>query len=915
LRQQQQHWEQQAHVAKMAASAAVSALSLGLASGGGAANGVRWRSHTAAVDFCAAPSAAETTAAELISSEGEDEISGSDGEVEQSAVQHSLSLVGEGLSAVPANLAAGMPALRRLCLHGNAIASLAGLSGLSALRHLNLSSNNISEVPAGALSSLGQLTALDLAGNSLQALPGTALAGLTRLRRLSLAHNCLASLKGLAALHGGPLERLDVRDNALANLSELSVLAGLPHLVELMAAGGSQGALWAATSCSALAVMHGIVMMQFFNEWSEGAHCQRFDSTREHCYCQPLSCSCLLPAGNQLCRQPQYRIAVAAVLPRLRLLDGQPCRPEEAMQYMAALQLQVFQPLSQPVNASQQQQQQQAQQQASQVLETAATGITDASKLPCSQPPLQAPADDEGQQDGTADTTAAGQLQAIRQAAALIVGSVPAARSCAKRETAEQWPKRTAGAPEQQLLQLLCNFPQVSEALRGALHQPTLPAAQQQLDEPSATRLTSTAVQTEPDASAAAAQEAAAAHHAGLEQQASELQDEVTALQAELEAREAAAQRAQHDAAAAAQQAQQQVAEAARLASTQVAEAERKAAEAELKAAEALEQARNEVACLRARCEASEVELLESRRAAAAGQLRQQELEYELSRAWQELDDSEAARRAEQQHAAAETKRLAAALQGSRDELDRTRYDLAAVQKEVMQQCQVAESLQLGSVAAGKESSKRQEELQQELAAARAQAAELQQRVHEAAGREQEAGQQLRQLSSTLAAVHEEHEATAVAVRQQMQQESQAAAVESQAAVAAAIAERDDLQRRLAATEAEFRCALQARGGGSKRCSCSVPAPRLCGCIASCRVWKASGASLASCLVNAALFWCLLQEAASESQDMRRDLEALAAECVGLRRALHRSQAQQQVCLLRRACHSSSGPILDWTDL
>jgi Leucine-rich repeat (LRR) protein len=152
-----------------------------------------------------------------------------------------LSLVAEGLTAVPSNLAAGLPALRRLCLHGNVITALAGLSGLSALQDLNLSSNRIAELPPGALSGLSQLTALNLACNRLAHLAPTALAGLPRLRSLSLAHNSLPSLVALAALHGGPLQRLDIRGNALASLAEFSVLAGLPRLAELLVTGGTPG--------------------------------------------------------------------------------------------------------------------------------------------------------------------------------------------------------------------------------------------------------------------------------------------------------------------------------------------------------------------------------------------------------------------------------------------------------------------------------------------------------------------------------------------------------------------------------------------------------------------------------------------------------------------------------------------------
>jgi len=155
----------------------------------------------------------------------------------------SLSLVGEGLAAVPADLAVCFPALRRLCLHGNAITAVAGLAGLSALQDLNLSSNSIACLPDGALGTLRQLTALNLASNCLARLGSAALSGLPRLRRLSLAHNSLPSLEGLAALHGGPLEWLDVRNNAIASLADFSVLAGLPRLAELHVGGGSPGAL------------------------------------------------------------------------------------------------------------------------------------------------------------------------------------------------------------------------------------------------------------------------------------------------------------------------------------------------------------------------------------------------------------------------------------------------------------------------------------------------------------------------------------------------------------------------------------------------------------------------------------------------------------------------------------------------
>ncbi len=110
---------------------------------------------------------------------------------------------------------------------------------------------------------------------------------------------------GLA--QGGQLTRLDLRDNLIGSLQELAVLAGLPSLRELALAGGSP--------------------------------------------------------GNSVCAIPSYRAAVAAALPALELLDGQPLEAERlqqpgmqsaaAAQHMASLQLQAFQPPpAQPAQAA-----------------------------------------------------------------------------------------------------------------------------------------------------------------------------------------------------------------------------------------------------------------------------------------------------------------------------------------------------------------------------------------------------------------------------------------------------------------------------------------------------------------------------------------------------------------------------------
>ena len=96
--------------------------------------------------------------------------------------------------------------------------------------------------------------------------------------------------------HGCALAKLDLRDNQVASLQELAVLAGCPALRELLLQGGP---------------------------------------------------------GNAACDVPCYCLAVAAALPQLTHLDGQPLERGDASagataQYVAAMQLQAFQPPAPP---------------------------------------------------------------------------------------------------------------------------------------------------------------------------------------------------------------------------------------------------------------------------------------------------------------------------------------------------------------------------------------------------------------------------------------------------------------------------------------------------------------------------------------------------------------------------------------
>ena len=173
-----------------------------------------------------------------------------------------------------------------LCLHGNRLKDLQGLSAFCSLETLNLSSNCLEgrDLQQG-LTSLTKLTALNLASNRISCLGG--LPVLASLKLLNLGHNFLASLKSFADSTGQAgdslpianedahpprqqqqaLHELDLRDNLLPSLLEIQHLQGLSNLKQLHCQGGSP--------------------------------------------------------GNAFCSKPGYRLAVASLLPKLEFLDSQ----------------------------------------------------------------------------------------------------------------------------------------------------------------------------------------------------------------------------------------------------------------------------------------------------------------------------------------------------------------------------------------------------------------------------------------------------------------------------------------------------------------------------------------------------------------------------------------------------------------
>ncbi|CAM9286632.1 unnamed protein product, partial [Discosporangium mesarthrocarpum] len=163
--------------------------------------------------------------------------------------RQTLNLIHEGISLISQVdfRARGVDpsALVSLSLHSNMLSSLEGLSPLTALTTLNLSSNELDggaiRVCAPHLGALSSLEVLDLSCNRIDTLLG--LPCLPQLHRLIMPYNRLSSLDGVQSL-ASSLSFLDVRDNHLAAPLETHAphLASLGHVVEvlLMSPGGGQ---------------------------------------------------------------------------------------------------------------------------------------------------------------------------------------------------------------------------------------------------------------------------------------------------------------------------------------------------------------------------------------------------------------------------------------------------------------------------------------------------------------------------------------------------------------------------------------------------------------------------------------------------------------------------------------------------
>jgi len=125
--------------------------------------------------------------------------------------------------------------LKHLSLSDNSLTFLPAepLAYLTSLTHLDLSSNLFVSVPP-SLSALYNLTSLNLSDNMIDSVLGIYL-NLGQVLSLNLSHNRLESLCGLERLHA--LERVDLRSNLIDESSEVGRLATLPNITDVWVEG------------------------------------------------------------------------------------------------------------------------------------------------------------------------------------------------------------------------------------------------------------------------------------------------------------------------------------------------------------------------------------------------------------------------------------------------------------------------------------------------------------------------------------------------------------------------------------------------------------------------------------------------------------------------------------------------------
>uniref|UniRef100_A0AAR2KMQ3 Leucine-rich repeat-containing G-protein coupled receptor 4 n=1 Tax=Pygocentrus nattereri TaxID=42514 RepID=A0AAR2KMQ3_PYGNA len=151
-----------------------------------------------------------------------------------SAFTYYLDLSMNNITELPANVFKNLPYLEELRLAGNDLVFIhpEALSGLYQLKVLMLQNNQLKTVPSAALKNLHALQSLRLDANHITVVPGDSFEGLQQLRHLWLDDNSLTEVPVGPLQHQGNLQALTlalnrithIPDNAFANLSSLVVL-------------------------------------------------------------------------------------------------------------------------------------------------------------------------------------------------------------------------------------------------------------------------------------------------------------------------------------------------------------------------------------------------------------------------------------------------------------------------------------------------------------------------------------------------------------------------------------------------------------------------------------------------------------------------------------------------------------------
>ena len=145
-----------------------------------------------------------------------------------------LDLSNNDIRDIPFGALRGYPALERLFLASNQISrvSLQALADMPSLKELDLSDNKlITDAIDGPIFDLPNLKILNLSKNKLSLLDNRLLNSLNRLQRLDVSHNGISSVSE-SAFHGvGRLDYLNISHNNLRELKP-KTFKGISKLIE-----------------------------------------------------------------------------------------------------------------------------------------------------------------------------------------------------------------------------------------------------------------------------------------------------------------------------------------------------------------------------------------------------------------------------------------------------------------------------------------------------------------------------------------------------------------------------------------------------------------------------------------------------------------------------------------------------------